>query len=76
MQGDDTFASLYAQLKSGAEHAEVSSSRSTEETGESQRRKELDGASTLVAVYQGNEDSSCLNEVAYLKVGWKPRDRR
>lgn len=60
-------------LQDMAEHTEVSSSRSTEEVYESRRRKGLDGWERPDAIYLILEDSSCSNEVAYLRVGWKPR---
>ena len=50
------------------EHAEVSSSRSTEETYESGWRKGLDGWNKPIL-----EDSSCSKEVTYLRVCWKLR---
>ena len=56
-----------------AEHTEVSSSRSTEEVYESRWRKGLDGWDKTDAIYLILEDNSCLQEVAYLRVGWKPR---
>ncbi len=56
-----------------AEHTEVSSSRSTEEVYESRWRKGLDGWDKTDAIYLILEDSSCSKEVAYLRVGWKPR---
>ena len=56
-----------------AEHTEVSSSRSTEEVYESRWRKGLDGWDKTDAIYLILEDRSCSKEVAYLRVGWKPR---
>ena len=60
-------------LQGMAEHTEVSSSRSTEEVYESGRREGLDGWDKTDAIYPILEDSSCSKEVAYLRVGWKPR---
>ena len=60
-------------LQDMAEHTEVSSSRSTEEVYESRRRKGLYGWKRTDAIYLILEDSSCSNEVAYLRIGWKPR---
>ena len=56
-----------------AEHTEVSSSHSTEEVYESRWRKGLDGWDKTDAIYLILEDSICLKEVTYLRVGWKPR---
>lgn len=56
-----------------AEHTEVSSSRSTGEIYESRWRKGLDGWDKTDAIYLILEDSSCSEEVTYLRVGWKPR---
>ena len=56
-----------------AEHTEVSSSRSTEEVYESRWRKGLDGWDKTDAIYLILEDGSSSKEVAYLRVGWKPR---
>ena len=60
-------------LRGMAEHTEVSSSRSTEEVYESRWRKGLDGWDKTDAIYLILEDGSCSKEVAYLRVGWKPR---
>ncbi len=60
-------------LQDMAEHTEVSSSRSTEEVYESRWRKGLDGWDKTDAIYLILEDNSCLQEVAYLRVGWKLR---
>ncbi len=60
-------------LQDMAEHAEVSTSRSTEEVYESRWRKGLVGWERTDAIYLILEDSSCSNEVTYLRVGWKPR---
>lgn len=46
-----------------AEHAEVSSSRSTEEVYESRWRKGLGGWDKTDAIYLILEDSSCSKEV-------------
>lgn len=60
-------------LQGMAEHTEVSSSRSTEEVYENRWREGLDGCDKTDAIYLILEDSSCSKEVAYLRVGWKPR---
>ena len=44
-----------------------------EEVYESKWRKGLDGWDKTDAIYLILEDSSCSEEVAYLRVGWKLR---
>ena len=68
---DSLLSKPYRKVRN--EHAEVSSSRSTEETYESRRRKGLDGWDKTNAIYLILEDSSCSKEVTYLRVSWKLR---
>ncbi|MGI6124867.1 MAG: hypothetical protein ACOYIG_11930 [Acetivibrionales bacterium] len=64
---------LFYNTQVRSEHAEVSSSRSTEETYESRKRKGLDGWDKTDAIYLILKDSSCSKEVTYLRVSWKLR---